>query len=83
MGKRVTAANHLGGVLTRDFPQPPATLEAIVDTVASWQRDAFKSRLREFSLQAGPTPQEPSELQSGLHRARKKLEQMGLPAGQL
>jgi phospholipase C len=83
MGKRVMAANHLGSVLPRIVPQEPVDFAPVVNTVASWQSDAFKSRLREFTLQAGATPQPASELQSGLARARKKLEQMGLPAGQL
>jgi phospholipase C len=83
MGKRVLSANHLGGVLTRAVPQEPPDFKPIVETVASWQTEVFKNRLNEFSLQAGPAPRPPSELQTGLSRARKKLEQMGLPAGQL
>jgi hypothetical protein len=83
MGKRVMGANHLGSVLSRRLPQEPSDFAPVLETVASWQGDTFKNRLMEFTHQAGPTPQLASELQSGLARARKKLEQMGLPAGQL
>jgi phospholipase C len=83
MGKRVMSANHLGSVLTRTIPQEPPSFRTIVETVANWQTEVFKNRLNEFTLQAGPAPRPPSELQTGLSRARKKLEEMGLPAGQL
>jgi len=83
MGKRVMAANHLGSLLARPVPQAPVDLEPIVRTVADWQSATFQARLTEFKKQAGPTPQAPSELQTGLARARKKLEEEGLPPGQL
>jgi phospholipase C len=83
LGKRVSAANHLGSVLSRTVPQDLVDFSDIIETVANWQSDSFKSRLTEFKHQAGPQPREVSELQAGLSRARKQLEKMGLPPGQL
>lgn len=82
MGARVTAAKHLGSLLTLDSARKPATLTTVINTIAAKKTDMFKTNL---SLQASgelKPPGPPNELQLGMIKARKTLQKQGFPDGQ-
>jgi phospholipase C len=81
MGRRVTAANHLGGLLSRTTVAPPVDLSPLIELAANWKKDQFieafaRSReTAEVSMQHVPA----NDFQEGLARARKELTRRGLP----
>ena len=75
MGKRVTAANHLGSLLTESVPrQPPATqsYQSAVDELARWRGDLLKAQLQPTELRARRR-KELTEFQDGLAKAAERL----------
>jgi phospholipase C len=80
MGKRVSAANHLGSALPQPTPAAPPDVSTLVALAAAWKSQEFHAT---FSSQAElrTAPGEPNELQAGLRKARKKLIKMGHPPG--
>jgi phospholipase C len=85
MGARVTAANHLGGLLTRTSPRPAPQLSSfdhLVAQVAHWKSEVFKSAITaqaEGEVSAAP---QFNELQKGAIAAKQKLMALGLKEGQ-
>lgn len=74
MGKRVTAANHLGSLLTEATARPATPLAAyqnVVDRIAEWHKkkfgDSIKLSAREFH------PRKLNEFQEGWIEAQKRL----------
>lgn len=84
MGARVTAANHLGGLLTRSspLPAPPvAAYDHLVAHIANWKMQTFKAAIA--SQAAGEVQAtELNELQSGAVAAKLYLMKLGLKEGQ-
>ena len=75
MGKRVMAANHLGGVLTERQARPAPPMEgyqSAISTLASWHGDRFAARFQPDHVQTSGD-QEPNEFHTGLVRAAKRL----------
>jgi phospholipase C len=67
MGARVTAANHLGSLLTEITPRPPrrtSNYQATINRIAAWHGEVFKKRFQDFGVRQ--TPQELTEFQRGL-----------------
>ncbi len=82
MGKRVTSANHLGSVLTRDTPRTPPVYTKAKNAIIAWKTEAFKASLNVGAAVVVP-PTEPNDLQKGMIAARKRLKAEGFPEGQL
>ena len=80
MGRRVTAANHLGSTLAESTPTPVVDSGHLIELAASWKAMEFQKTFT-ASAELRARPGEPNELQSGLAKARKKLIQMGHPEG--
>ena len=80
MGKRVTAANHLGSLLNQSAPLPPVDLTPVITTAANWKAMEFNAGFAE-TAELRASPGTPNELQAGLANARKKLIAQGHPAG--
>jgi hypothetical protein len=88
MGARVTAAQHLGALLTRTTARqgpPIAKMQALAMAVgkarAVVQLNALKKSL---AMQAAGdvTPLPPNDIQLGVQKARERLRKQGLPEGQ-
>jgi phospholipase C len=85
MGARVTAANHLGAMLSRAKAREapaPKDYDHLIDQVGHWKSNAFKGKI---ALQAKgnlPTTPDFNELQEGLVAAKRRLMQLGLKEGQ-
>jgi phospholipase C len=74
MGARVTAANHLGGLLTETSPRDPAPLadyQQALDRIAEWHSAAFKQKMQTIASRAPAAPL--NEFQQGLLAASKRL----------
>jgi phospholipase C len=80
MGRRVTAANHLGSTLTQIDPSPSVDLTHLIALAASWKTMEFHETFA-ASAEVRAKPGVPNELQSGLAKARKKLIAQGHPEG--
>ena len=80
MGRRVTAANHLGSLLAETAPTPTVDLDHLVSLVTSWKTMEFQESFSP-SAQLRAQPGKPNELQSGLAKARQKLIKQGHPEG--
>ncbi len=83
MGKRVTAANHLGGVLTEATPRPATPVSAyqsVIDKIAEWHKKKFGDSIKRS--RNGHGPDQLSEFQKGLLKARKRLVKLEM-AGKL
>jgi len=79
MGTPVTAANHLGSLLTRSVPRPAPSISSyqhLVDGVATHRAKAFARVIEEFDVSGAP---QPSASQHRLLAARQRLSQP-LPA---
>ena len=85
MGRRVTNAEHLGTLLTLDVPRDPTPIEAyqhLIDRVAQWRTEAFKTRTMNQAKGRAPAQREITEFQDGIEKAREELRKRGLPEGQ-
>jgi phospholipase C len=74
MGKRVTAANHLGSLLTEPVPrQAPDTdtYQSAIDELARWRGDLLKDQLRPTAVRARRR-REPTDFQEGLMKAAQR-----------
>jgi len=88
MGARVTAAQHLGALLTRQTPRPGpaiATMKALAVKVSSAHAEAHVKALtvglqKQAAGDVKPIP--PNDIQLGVQKAREKLRKEGLPEGQ-
>lgn len=83
LGPRVSAANHLGVLLSRDSPRGPSEIEdhtPLVDPIMRWSDTLEEER---FSGSLDPaTKQRPlSDFQDGFYKASRLLRRAGLPAG--
>lgn len=84
MGARVRSANHLGGLLTLPDAReatPISAFQHLIDRVAQWRAEAFRSSMFELSRNALEEPTN-NELQEGMEAARVYLRKRGLPEGQ-
>jgi phospholipase C len=80
MGARVTAAHHLGGLLSRDAARTDvASHDAAAAQIVSWRSGFSERRFQE--LDAQPQARPLTELQSGYVKATRALRGAGLPAG--
>jgi phospholipase C len=80
MGRRVSAAHHLGGLLSRQTPRSDvAAHDQVAKQIVSW-RSAFGAQ-RYDDITAQPDPQPLTKLQNGYLRATRALREAGLPAG--
>ncbi len=74
MGRRVTAANHLGDLLTETAPRPATPLAAyqnVVNQIADWHKKKFGDAIK---LAAGEfRPQKLNDFQEGWLAAQKRL----------
>ena len=85
MGARVTNANHLGHLLTLAAPRestPVPAFQHLIERVALWRADTFRSSMLELALNEAEAPPPPNELQEGMVAARSYLRKRGLPEGQ-
>lgn len=85
MGARVTNAEQLGSLLTLDVAREPTPLEAyqnLIDRVATWRANSFKTRAMNQARGRAPAVREVTEFQKGIERAREELRKQGLPEGQ-
>jgi phospholipase C len=80
MGRRVTAANHLGSTIAATAPTPAVDLDHLIALVTSWKTMEFHKTFT-ASAELRAQPGKPNELQAGLAKARKKLIQKGHPEG--
>lgn len=84
MGKRVTEANHLGGLLTRADPRPgpPLPDEAeVARRMAGWRSEAFELKAPPEAAPQGLAPTELDEFSEGVLRASEALRSGGLRPG--
>ncbi len=81
MGKRVSAANHLGSFLTSDTPRQPPSSSGVINAVASWKKEIFKDSLSLGASSFSPPP-EPNDLHKGILAASKKIKAQGFPEDQ-
>ncbi len=75
MGKRVTAANHLGPALTESAPRPSPAQESyrhVVGALASWHAEQFGARFQRDHVRTHQ-PRELNDFQKGLLRASRRL----------
>jgi phospholipase C len=75
MGKRVTAANHLGHALTEPMARlspPIESYESIVAAFASWESDRFAARFQPDHIRTDQA-HDLNDFQKGLIRAAKRL----------
>jgi phospholipase C len=80
MGARVTAAHHLGGLLTRDTARADvAPHDAAAARIVGWRSGFSERRFQE--LDAQPQARPLTELQSGYVKATRALREAGLPSG--
>jgi hypothetical protein len=80
MGARVTAAHHLGGLLSRDTARADiAPHDAAAAQIVRWRSGFSERRFRERELQPPARPL--TELQSGYVTATRALREAGLPSG--
>jgi phospholipase C len=80
MGARVTAAHHLGGLLSRDTARADvASHDAAAARIVSWRSGFAERRFQRFDPQ--PPARHLTELQSGYAKAARALREAGLPAG--
>jgi phospholipase C len=85
MGARVTNANHLGELLTQTSPRPPTPVSAyqhLIDQVAFWRSEVFKTRLLMMTRREAPKSPKLTEFQEGILEAQRELRRQGLPEGQ-
>ncbi|MFL6209643.1 MAG: alkaline phosphatase family protein [Pyrinomonadaceae bacterium] len=85
MGARVNAAEHLGGLLTRQTPRPappPAALDHLIAHIAQFKSAVFTMKMAAQSKDAVAHPRELNELQQGIQKAKAALRKRGLPKGQ-
>ena len=88
MGARVTAAQHLGALLTRQTARSGpaiATMKALAVKVASAHAEVHVKALtaglqKQAAGDVKPIP--PNDIQLGVQKAREKLRKEGLPEGQ-
>jgi hypothetical protein len=77
---RVTAAHHLGGLLSRDTARADiAPHDAAAAKIVSWRSGFAERRFQE--LDAQPQARPLTELQSGYVKATRALREAGLPSG--
>jgi phospholipase C len=84
MGARVTAANHLGSLLTATSPRPappPSSFDHLVSEVAHWKSEAFKNSIT-AQVEGLVSGVELNELQQSAVAAKLKLMELGLKEGQ-
>lgn len=88
MCARVTAATHLGALLTRSTPRPApgiAKFQALATDLAAAraavQTKALKTRLK-MQARGEVESLPPNDVQLGVKRARERLRKEGLPEGQ-
>jgi phospholipase C len=80
MGQRVTAAHHLGGLLSRDAPRADvAPHEAVKAQIVAWRSNFSAQRYGALNPQLEPRPL--THLQNGYLKATRALREAGLPAG--
>jgi phospholipase C len=86
MGARVTAANHIGSLLTEATARPPTastTYQPVIDQIAQWKSDQYRSQVHARSAKDHVPSQPPTDFQQGLLAAQQRLRRHGLPPGQL
>lgn len=86
MGARVTAANHLGSLLTETTARPPtsvASYQAVIDQLARWKSDQYRLQVHSRIAKDGISGRHPTDFQKGLIAAQQRLQRRGLPPGQL
>jgi phospholipase C len=84
MGARVTNANHLGVLLTRETPRPApsvAQLQPLVEHLTDWHGKALAESLT-AQAQGDVVPPKPNDLQVGVKLARQQLRAQGLSEDQ-
>jgi phospholipase C len=83
MGARVNAAEHLGGLLTRETPREDADIGAygqLAQSMLKWASELQEGRFAEdFSPPSPPRPL--TEFQNGFYGAARLLRRAGLRAG--
>ena len=85
MGARVTAAKHLGSLLTQSTARPPTPIgdyQDAIDIIDQWRSEAFRDKLKRQARRITPPPPKLNELQEGVIKAKKELRAKGLPEGQ-
>ena len=86
MGARVTAANHIGSLLTEATARPPTastTYQPVIDQIAQWKSDQYRSQVHARSAKDHVPSQPLTDFQQGLLAAQQRLRRHGLPPGQL
>ncbi len=81
-GARVTAANHVGGLLTESVPRPAipvATYQNVIDKMAAWHSESFRERMLEMAENG--KPHDLSEFQKQSIAAGKEIEKQEARAG--
>jgi phospholipase C len=80
LGARVTAAHHLGGLLSRDAARTDvASHDAAAAQIVAWRSGFSERRFQE--LHAQPQVRPLTHLQNGYAKATRALREAGLPAG--
>ena len=85
MGARVNSAEQLGTLLTLETPRDPTPVAAyqnLIERVAQWRSDKFKSRMMNQSRARAPEKPKDTEFQRGIREAQEYLKDQGLPEGQ-
>jgi phospholipase C len=82
MSDRVTAANHLGAVLSRSTAAPAPAMTGAVAAMSKWKAEEFHESLS-MASEAKAAAGVRNDLQEGLAKARAKLIKLGLPEGAL
>lgn len=83
MGRRVTQANDLSGLLSADAPrEAPPDHQAVAERVADIRAEQTRTRLRQAPADAARKPREKvDDLQAGMILGTQKLRRKGLAAG--
>jgi phospholipase C len=80
MGQRVTAANHLGTLLTEPQPRQNVASHADAqDRITSWRQEFVDRRYQSFEPETEPRTL--NQLQDAYTEAARRLREAGLPSG--